>query len=371
MLRVNLLCGGRSLEHAISCGMYEYMRECIINNGGQNVQICKVFFIDRQGSLLHYDVGDSALPTLDSVRHNGKAAKLEKLAELLAASDAFTFSLLQGQDGEDGTIQGVADFFGLPCNLASPGVVGLAFDKHKQTLIAEAMCVDLLQPMHGVCIDALQWHKQRADLLPMLGRPCVLKPNMAGSSYGVQMCDALTESVIEEYAKAVSEYDDLFVVQPYIEGREVTVGVLWSTEADDFVELPVIEISTTGKLFDFAQKWSSGALQLSFVSPLDEACMKAEKASRRLFRSLGMLTYARFDYRIDNAGRVFFLEVNTSPGLMESSLFSKMLHANQLSVVDLILLSYTAYRRQESRKEKKRSAIATLRGAGHQQHMTA
>jgi D-alanine-D-alanine ligase len=370
LLRVNLLCGGRSLEHAISCGMYEFMRECIKQNDAQKVTVCNVFFIDRQGRLFHFDVGDSSLPTLDEISQRGKAFKLEKLTELLAASDAFTFSLLQGQDGEDGTIQGVAKFFRLPCNLSSPGVVGLAFDKHKQTLIAEAMCVDLLQPMHGVCIDALQWHKQRADLQPMLGRPCVLKPNMAGSSYGVQMCDALTESVIAEYAKAVSGYDDLFVVQPYIEGREVTVGVLWSAEADEFVELPVIEISTTSKLFDFAQKWSSGALKLSFVNPLDGACLKAEKASRRLFRSLGMLTYARFDYRIDNDGRVFFLEVNTSPGLMESSLFSKMLLANKLSVVDLILLSYDAYRWQESQEEKKRSTIATLRGAGHQQHMT-
>ena len=369
MLNVNLLCGGRSLEHAISCGMYEYMRECIQENDTQNVTVRNIFFIDRRGELFHFAVDDSSLPTLGDIRQHGSVFKLEKLTELLAASDAFTFSLLQGQDGEDGTIQGMSKFFRLPCNLTSPGVVGLAFDKHKQTLIAEAMCVGLLQPMHGVCIDSLLWHKQRADLLPMLGRPCVLKPNMAGGSYGVQMCDALTETKIAEYAKAVSEYDDLFVVQPYIEGREITVGVLWSAEADDFVELPVIEISTTSKLFDFEQKWSSGALGLSFVNPLDDACLKAEQVSRRLFRSLGMLTYARFDYRIDDAGRVFFLEVNTSPGLTESSLFTKMLHASQLSVVDLILLSCTAYRRQETREDKKRSAIATLRGAGHQQHM--
>jgi D-alanine-D-alanine ligase len=349
--------------------MYEYMRECIQSSETQEITVRNVFFIDRQGELFHFDVGEGSLPTLDDIRQRGSVFKLDKLTELLAASDAFTFSLLQGQDGEDGTIQGMAKFFRLPCNLTSPGVVGLAFDKHKQALIAEAMCVDLLQPMHGVCLDALQWHKQRADLLPMLGRPCVLKPNMAGGSYGVQMCDVLTESVIAEYAKAVSEYDDLFLVQPYIEGREVTVGVLWSAEADEFVELPVIEISTTRKLFDFAEKWSSGALQFSFVSPLDDACLNAEKASRRLFRSLGMLAYARFDYRIDDAGRVFFLEVNTSPGLMDSSLFTKMLHANQLSVVDLILLSCTAYQRRESREEKKRCAIATLRGAGHQQHM--
>ena len=108
MLRVNLLCGGRSLEHAISCGMYEYMRECIKKNDDQKVTVCNVFFIDRQGKLFHFDIGDSALPTLDDIRQRGTALKLEKLTGLLAASDDFTFSLLQGQDGEDGTIQGVA-----------------------------------------------------------------------------------------------------------------------------------------------------------------------------------------------------------------------------------------------------------------------
>ena len=364
LLHFNLLCGGRSLEHAVSCGMYEYMRERLSDVRSKDLRLCTVFYIDRPGRLLYLPVGEGPLPSLAEVRERGAVCSLLQLAGLMATSGAFTFSLLQGQDGEDGTIQGVGRFFDLPCNCAPPGVVGLAFDKHKQSLLAEAMCHGLLEPMRGVCVDAMHWQYHRAELNPLMGRACVLKPNKAGSSYGVQLCEKLTETDVAEYATAVSAYDDWFVVQPYIEGREVTVGILWSSETEEFLDLPVIEIRTTGKLFDFTEKWASGKLNLS--KPVDEASKKAEQVSRHLFRSLGLMTYARFDYRIDNAGRVFFLEVNTSPGLMESSLFTKMLQARELSVVDLIRFAYIHCDQSQKREQLKRRTILAVRGAGHE-----
>ena len=364
LLHFNLLCGGRSLEHAISCGMYEYMRERLSDVGSKDLRLCTVFYIDRPGRLLYLPVGEGPLPSLAEVRERGTACSLIQLAGLMATSGAFTFSLLQGQDGEDGTIQGVGRFFDLPCNCAPPGVVGLAFDKDKQSLLAETMCHGLLEPIRGVCVEAMHWQRHRADLNPLIGRACVLKPNKAGSSYGVQLCENLTENYVAEYASAVSAYDDWFVVQPYIEGREVTVGMLWSSEAAEFLDLPIIEIRTMGKLFDFTEKWASGQLNLS--EAVDEASKRAERVSRHLFRSLGLMTYARFDYRIDNAGRVFFLEVNTSPGLMESSLFTKMLQARELSVVDLIRFSYIHYCQLKKREQLKRHTILSVRGAGHE-----
>ncbi len=346
--------------------MYDYMRERLADVDSKDLRLCTVFYIDRQGRLLHLRVGNGPLPPLSEVRERGTVSSLLELAGLMAASGAFTFSLLQGQDGEDGTIQGVGRFFDLPCNCAPPGVVGLAFDKDKQSLLAEAMCPTLLEPMRGVCVQATQWQQHRVELNRLIGQACVLKPNQAGSSYGVQLCENLTESYIAEYAAAVSEYDDWFVVQPYIEGREITVGVLWSPEAEEFIDLPIIEIRTTGKVFDFAEKWSSGTLNLSFIEPADESSKKAEQVSRHLFRSLGFLTHARFDYRIDNSGRIFFLEVNTSPGLMESSLFTKMLLAKGLSVVDLIRVAYIHYCQRHKREQMKRRTIAAIRGAGHE-----
>jgi D-alanine-D-alanine ligase len=366
MLDVNLLCGGRSLEHAVSCGMYDYMREQLAEVDSKDLRLCTVFYIDRQGRLLHLRVGEGPLPSLAEVRERGSVCSLLELGGLMAASGAFTFSLLQGQDGEDGTIQGVGRFFDLPCNCAPPGVVGLAFDKDKQSLLAEAMCPTLLEPMRGVCVQATHWQQHRAELNRLLGQACVLKPNQAGSSVGVQLCENLTESYIAEYAAGVSEYDDWFVVQPYIGGREITVGVLWSSEAEEFIDLPTIEIRTTGQVFGFTEKWSSGTLNLSLIEPADESSQKAEQASRHLFRSLGLQTHARFDYRIDDSGRVFFLEVNTSPGLMASSLFTRMLRARGKSVVDLIRFAYIHYGQRQKREQLKRRTIAAIRGAGHE-----
>ena len=232
------------------------------------------------------------------------------VAEVLVGADSsFTvppgtevaFVAMHGRFGEDGTIQALLRERGIPHTGSSPEASRRAFDKSlsKPVLVAA-----------GIPTPPFEFLRRgQARTLPL---PVVVKPVRQGSSVGVAR--VFREADWAPALAAALDYDDLVLVEEYIPGRELTVGVVGD------VVLPVLEIVAPDGFFDYHAKYTKGvsAHLLADISPATErACRETALA---VFRALGCRGMGRVDFRLRPDGRFFVLELNNIPGLTEVSL---------------------------------------------------
>ncbi len=240
------------------------------------------------------------------------------------------FILLHGIHGEDGTVQGYLDLLGIPYQGA--GVLGssLAMDKNMSKM---------LYRMHG--LPVAEWEMANAAdrknperLLESLQFPLVIKPVREGSSLGMSVVkdvDALRKGICLAY-----EYDSQVMVEQYVEGREITVGVFGN---DVLTPLPLIEIIPGREFdfFDYTAKYKDGASQEICPAPVDKAITEqAQKLAVAAHRTLQLRGYSRTDMMLDSDGALYVLETNTIPGMTPTSLLPQAAKVYGLNFTELI-----------------------------------
>lgn len=218
------------------------------------------------------------------------------------------FMGLHGDVGENGKLQATFDILGI--RYTGPNYLGsaLAMDKgiakqiFKMAGVPTPLGTTLKKENKGVALSELG-----------LSLPVVIKPCSGGSSIGVYIVD--TE---REYKDAIEKsfcYENEVVIEPYIKGREFSVGII------DGKALPVIEIIPKTGFFDYANKYQSGATEEICPAPIDEAIAeKMQRATELAFKSLKLDIYSRADFLLDEKGELYCLEVNTLPGMTATSL---------------------------------------------------
>lgn len=226
------------------------------------------------------------------------------IAALTPAPDA-VFNALHGRFGEDGTIQGVLDYMGIPYTHSGVRASALAMDKAAAKAVFAAAGLPVA-PHRIVPITELA----EADPLPP---PYVLKPINEGSSVGVHIVKALDNrraAIASEWA-----YGNLVMAEDYVAGRELTVSVL------DDRALAVTEIFADG-FYDYQAKYADGGSRHEVPAQIDpELAEHAKHIALSAHRALGCRGASRADFRYDVAqGRLILLEVNTQPGMTRTSL---------------------------------------------------
>ena len=240
------------------------------------------------------------------------ATDLARLAADAKQLDA-AFILLHGIHGEDGTVQGMLELLGIPYQGA--GVLGsaLAMDKN----LAKTM-----YRLHGLPIAAWEMASKEhianpAPLLAKLSLPVVVKPIRQGSSLGMSV---VREA--EQLSPALStafEHDNQVMVEEFIQGREITVGVLGNEE---LTPLPLVEIIPDAKydFFDYEAKYQAGATREICPAEVDDSIRdKAQQYGLTAHRALQLRGYSRTDMIIRD-DEIFLLETNTIPGMTPTSL---------------------------------------------------
>jgi len=158
------------------------------------------------------------------------------------------------------------------------------------------------------------------DILGDIGLPMVIKPQSEGSSIGLSI--VREGEGIERAVKEAFKYGDKIMAEEYIEGRELTVGIL----ADK--ALPVVEIVAANRVYDFAAKYNDSSTRYLVPAPVSkEVYERASSAGESAHKALGCRSFSRVDMIADNSGRVYVLEVNTIPGMTERSLLPKAAEA--------------------------------------------
>ena len=243
---------------------------------------------------------------------------------LLAQRFDRVFIALHGRFGEDGTVQGILEWLGIPYTGSGVLASALAIDKLRTKQLWQAR--GLPTPPY----ELLSANTDLAAVAKRLGIPLMVKPANEGSSIGMTKVRAAS-GLDEAYALAVN-YDRVVLAERFIEGTEITGGIL-GDEA-----LPLIRLETPRDFYDYDAKYVSDDTRYIIPSGLDDA---KERAVRQLcldaFHALGCRGWGRVDLMLDRAGDPYLLEVNTAPGMTDHSLVPMAARAVGLSYEDLCI----------------------------------
>jgi D-alanine-D-alanine ligase len=226
----------------------------------------------------------------------------------LPAGTQAVFLALHGTYGEDGTVQSRLEELGVPYTGCGVEASRVAFDK----VLTKKRC-----QAAGVPTARFEVLSSRTASWPRgWNPPVVLKPVRQGSSVGLQFVDAVSEWS-EKLAESL-RHDTEVLMEERIVGRETTVAIL------DDQALPVVEVRPKHGAYDYANKYTAGATEYLCPAPLaPEVTRAVQAAALGAFRAVGGRDYARVDVMIRDNGDPIVLEVNTLPGMTETSLFPK------------------------------------------------
>jgi len=239
--------------------------------------------------------------------------------ELPTATEV-VFLALHGTYGEDGTVQRRLEELGVPYTGCDPESSRVAFDK----LLTKERCLEagIATPRYLV-LDSLRapWPKDHQP-------PFVLKPVCQGSSVGLQFVD--TPDQWPAALAQVLEHDSRVLVEERILGRETTVGILAGQA------LPIVEVRPRQGAYDYQNKYTAGATEYLCPAPFPNAVAeRIQQAALGAFQAVGGRDYARVDVMVDAQQHPWVLEVNTLPGMTETSLLPKAAAAAGISYSEL------------------------------------
>ena len=245
-------------------------------------------------------------------------AKLEKLVKELLSVD-LVFLGLHGNIGENGTIQGFLDALGIIYTGSGPLSSAICMDKNISKIIAKNN--GIMTPKWKLCDTVIDDAK--------MNYPVIVKPNGQGSTVGLQI--AHNESELKPALEYAFNYDNSVLVEEYIQGRELTVMLI------DGKAQPVCEIIPSHEFYDYECKYTAGMSKYICPAEIDDNISNyVKKISENLFDLLKCENYSRADFRMDDQNKFWFLEMNTLPGMTDTSLAPMSALAAGISFNELI-----------------------------------
>jgi D-alanine-D-alanine ligase len=231
---------------------------------------------------------------------------------------------LHGRLGEDGTIQGALELLGIPYTGSGVMASAIALDKWRTKLIWQA--VGIPTPRYEVLTEGADF----AAVVQRLGVPLIVKPVCEGSTIGLTKVVASAD-LAEAFQRAV-QYDRLVLAEQFIAGPELTVAILEDTV------LPIVRIQPMAELYDYQAKYFSDETKYFCPSGLPPEQERAiQEQALEAYRVIGCEGWGRVDVMLDAAGKPYFLEVNTSPGMTGHSLVPMAAKAAGIDFDELVV----------------------------------
>jgi len=307
-MNITVLMGGTSSERNVSLASGIRIVQALRGNGHKVTPLDPargVISDAEQRELATGKVGTEP-PSLEALSRFAEGTFLPNLTSMKEIKDAdVAFLALHGGQGEDGTIQALLDMAHVKYTGSGHLSSALAMDKDlskKLFRVADVKTADwLMAPATTEQVEG------------MLGLPVIVKPSKQGSTVGLTLVKKRSDlpGAIEEALK----YDDEVMIERFVPGRELTVGVLGD------VALPVGEIISKHEIYDYECKYTAGMATEEFPAKISpEATERVQKQALAAFKSLKLKGYARIDFRLTTEGEFYCLEANTLPGMTELSL---------------------------------------------------
>ena len=322
-MRITVLLGGTSSERDVSIASGLRIVQALRSRGHDVTAFDTARgVIARQDEAAVSAEGMKVLPpSLEALANMERTSLSPSLGTAPAVREAdVVFLALHGGQGEDGTIQALLDLSGVRYTGSGHLASALAMDK------------DLSKQLFRVAgIPTADWMMAPATVSEVkqhLGLPVIVKPSKHGSTVGLTLVrdeGQLTAAIAE-----ARRYDDEVMIEGFIPGRELTVGILGDQA------LPVGEIISKHEIYDYECKYTAGMAYEEFPAKLaDDEAERLQDLALRAFRALKLSGYARIDFRRRDDGVSFCLEANTLPGMTELSLMPQAGQAAGISFSEL------------------------------------
>ena len=334
-IRVAILFGGQSGEHDVSL---QSAASILAEIDRSQFEVTAVG-IDRLGNwyladdpsrMLMQGIGPQTGSPVQPAREQGTG---DFILSPAGVKPDVVFPVLHGSLGEDGTLQGMLEMFGVP--YVGSGVLASAAAMDK------AVAKDLFRA-HDLPVADYRLFKRRDwqqnpdaimdEVENVFGYPCFVKPCSLGSSLGVQK--AKKRSELRTAIEQAAQLDRKILVEEMIVGREIEVAVLGNE--DPMASLPG-EIRPSNEFYDYAAKYLDGKSELLIPALLDDAVIASlQRYAIRAYLALDARGMARVDFFLQENGRVVINEVNTIPGFTSISMYPKLWEATGIGYRDLI-----------------------------------
>ena len=235
---------------------------------------------------------------------------------------------IHGTPGEDGLLQGYFDMLNIPYSCCGVLAASLTFNKYACTHYLRSFGINAANSIllrQGDCVS-----NQR--VIAEIGLPCFIKSNVGGSSYGCTKVKT-EEEIQPAIALAFNEGREV-IIESYMKGTEVTCGVFKTKKRA--VALPVTEVVTHNEFFDYDAKYKGEVDEITPARITNELRDKIQTLTLKIYDIIGCHGIIRTDYIIYENGQINLLEINTTPGMTETSFVPQQIRAAGMTVKDVL-----------------------------------
>lgn len=237
------------------------------------------------------------------------------------------FNSIHGTPGEDGKMQAYLDMMGIPYTSSQMDTSALTFNKHLCNKFISSYGIQVPNSITFVKGDMID----ETEVIRTLGLPVFVKPARSGSSVGISKVSFKSE-LQAAVQKAFAE-DSQILIESFISGRELTCGMI--NRGNELIVFPITEIISKKEFFDYEAKYTKTlADEITPANIEIEVEQDIKTLSAFLFKQLGCKGFVRFDYILSEAG-LYFIEVNTIPGMTEESILPQMAAEYGMSLTEL------------------------------------
>lgn len=288
--------------------------------GAEEVNISDAFNVS--GQMEPYKVPAQApdITKIKAMRPDSGYGDIGKNVLPLCKAADVVFMALHGDIGENGKLQAVFDVMGI--KYTGSGYLGSALAMHKNVTKQIFDRAGIKNPKGQLFTKA---DKEEIAKFPL---PCIVKPNAGGSSIGITK--AATREELKAAAEEAFRYEDTVLVEQFIEGRELTCGIIGGRA------LPLVEIIPNEGFYDYEHKYQAGITKEVCPAELDEENTKSiQQIALKTHEALGLSVYSRIDFILGKDGGIYCLEANTLPGMTPTSLIPQEANAIGMSYEQL------------------------------------
>lgn len=318
-MKIAVVCGGLSNERDVSITSGSCVARALREKGHKVVLVDLYYgysgdytdpaeLFEREQEDFRYCVAEET-PDIEKMLADGDGSRIGRnVIEICRAAD-ISFLALHGEDGENGKLQATFDMYGI--KYTGSGYLGSAIAMNKE-LSKIMFRHNGINTPPGIVLE--KGAKSHEDV----GFPCVVKPCSGGSSVGTSIVHGRDE--YEQALEIAFKFENRVLVEKYVKGRELTVGVI------DGKAMPVIEIIPKSGWYDYKNKYQAGLTEEICPAPIsEEETVKVQRLAERVSAALMIDVYCRADFLLNEAdGERYCLEANTLPGMTPTSLVPQM-----------------------------------------------
>ena len=311
-MKVIVLMGGDSTEREISLSTGENVAKALAENGHE---VIKIDLTADRSELNRLNDSSNMFTGFEDPEFNlgemgGGTRFIKNILLTKRLKPDVVFNALHGGKGENGIVQGLLDVIEVAYTGSGRVASMLAMEKDKSKIFFKKANLPVARSY------VLASREASRDIIKRLPFPQVVKPNDQGSTVGLKIVRDTVE--MDEAIEDAFNYSPKVMVEEYIDGRELTVAIFKDKA------LPVIEIKPEHGIYDYECKYSSGMSEYDVPAQIDDGlAVNLQKIAWRAHLALGCEGYSRVDYRLSKSNKPYILEVNTLPGMTDTSLVPK------------------------------------------------